>query len=102
MKYSPWYVLIVAFLLAGPSSRSLPQQVGSTSRESAGDRTEALASSVWMPALATTHAVQDVIDDPISGTEALLMVVSGLVLPALQLRRRQKALRTARLAISTT
>jgi hypothetical protein len=102
MKYSSFCAPFAASLLIGGSSvstQSIAKEVNTVS----GGQAQALASYAWVPALATTtHAVQDAIDDSVSGTDALLMIVSGCVLSILQLRRKQKALRRAGLAISAT
>jgi hypothetical protein len=104
MKYASLCALLTASLLVGTASASSSQAIGKDVAVVPPGQPLALASYVWMPALATTqatHAVQDAIDDDsVSGKEALLMIVSGFVLSALQLRRKQKALRRARLAIS--
>jgi len=100
VKYSSLCALFAASLLVGmlsaSSSRAMDKDLEAVPRGEA----LALASYVWRPALATTHAVQDVIDDSVSGKDALLMIVSGFVLSALQLRRKQKALWRAKLASS--
>jgi len=102
MKYSSLFALFSASLLVGMLSASSSQAVDKDVAAVPRGEALALAAYVWKPALATTHAVQDVIDDSVSGKDALLMFVSGFVLSALQLRRKQKALQRAKFAISVT
>ena len=102
MKNSSMCALFAASLLVGLSVASSSRAIGTEVEAAPRGQTLALASYVLIPALATEHAVQDAIDDSVSGKEALLMIVSGFVLSTLQLRRRQKALRRAKLAISAT